>query len=175
MTRGKHGAAAAVRREAHEQEAEIQTYQRKIKELLADLQKTKTALADSERRRKTEVAKAKAQLQEGISPALTVAQNENRTLREERDQATGQYKALKRLWGNFYFKMLDHGKKEHSMTGVEAMEWMLRMLGDEVLDRHTLIDTADFGKHGISAEQMQALQWRRGERHQPGKASEHVD
>src|SRR4249920_1049867 len=98
MTRGKHGAAVAVRREACEQQAEIQTYQRKITELLADLEKTRTALADSERRRKTEVAKAKAQLQEGISPALTVAQRENRTLREERDHAQNEHKEIKRKW-----------------------------------------------------------------------------
>lgn len=175
MARGKHTQAAAVKREAAEQQAEIETYQRKVRELLADLQKTKDALADSERRRKTEVAKAKAQLEAGISPALNVAQRENRTLREERDHARNQYKYIKRNWENVFFKLLDHGKKEHSLTAVEAMEWLFHLMGDHVLEHDTLIDTADFTKHGISAEQMRVIQWRRGERNQPTTASEHVD
>jgi predicted RNase H-like nuclease (RuvC/YqgF family) len=71
MTRGKHGAAAARRREDAEVQAEIAAYQRNVKRLTDENRQLSRDLAEERAQHALDVRTLSAQLDEGLSPELS--------------------------------------------------------------------------------------------------------
>lgn len=95
--RGKHGNAAAIRREVAEHEAEIATYRKRVARLTAEVADLKRKREHEHRAHTGEVRRLKAQVREGIGPGLLVAQREAATLRDERDALAAQLKDMRRI------------------------------------------------------------------------------
>jgi hypothetical protein len=131
MARGKHSQAAAVRREAHEQQAEIGTYQRKIVELLAENKKLKEEAAARSASHQQQIARLAIQIQEGTSPALAVAQKEAGKLREERDHAVRRLRERQKLLDSFMAQLITHALEAHHMNTTEALRFVDDMVGDK--------------------------------------------
>lgn len=120
MTRGKHGQAAHVKREAAEQAAEVGTYQRKVAELTRQVKDAQTELHEVHERYKREMAGLRAQVREAIGPAVSVAQNEAKKMRAERDAAHAQIVVMQKRWEKMLYSVERHGREEHGMGG----SWM---------------------------------------------------
>jgi hypothetical protein len=93
MTKGKYAARAARRREDHDVQAEIGTYQHRVAQLTAEVRDLAGKLAAERDLRKEQTARLTAQLDEGLSPEMAalreqLEQQRQRAARAEADART---------------------------------------------------------------------------------------
>lgn len=156
MTRGKHGQRAENRERA--QNDALAPYQRKVAALTAENKELRAKLRDYQRAQQAVIRRLRAERDEGIAPALTVAQQENLALRENRDILLGKYTHLRRLHTGWQKKMYDHFVATHGLTVDEALAASLS-LGQNAL---SLIDFDEMAKRGISSEAIERVQRAKG-------------
>jgi len=128
MTRGKHGIAAETRRKIESVETSIEVYQRKLRDLIAENRELRARLDAKDERHAREIRALRVQVDEGVSPALRVAQEEARQQRD-RAQAAEQRLAhtMRRRSGEFN-ALMTHFYREHGMRLNDASEHLVKMV-----------------------------------------------
>jgi predicted RNase H-like nuclease (RuvC/YqgF family) len=126
--RGKHGASAQTRHKIQTAEASIESYQHAVRKLTAENKDLKQQLHDQRIAHAQETKRLKAERDEGISPALAVAQRENATLRERVNVAEMKYRHIRKLWDRVREKIQIHFEDVHGELPVESLETFMRLI-----------------------------------------------
>lgn len=130
MARGKYKERGAYKRAAAEAEADLGTYQHRVKKLTEENRALKEKLQQAEQRRQQETRTLKAQRDEGLAPKVQVLQDQARGLRERAERAEREHKEISRRWDNAIWRLADHFTvAPHSLPRHQAMETALGIIG----------------------------------------------
>lgn len=129
--RGKHATAAAIRRDAEAVEATVETYKRHNARLVNENRDLKSRMDQAARIHAAEVRALKAQMNEGLSPEVAALRRTVDRLREERDAARRDAAKTREVQGRAYTNMHRYVMRTQHMTGLEATELMLSMVGPD--------------------------------------------
>ena len=157
MTRGKYGKRAA-NREAAVTDV-LGPYQRKVAELGRKLKEEREHYQREVEALRAQVRKVTAERDEGIGPALTVAQREATKMRDERDAAIQRFQDLDKRYSHLGDELVRYAKNA-GLTAAEALEWF----GYLVEGKAWVLNTLPPGS-ASNAEMVKAIQRARGERH----------
>ena len=153
---------ATNRREALEVEAELSTYQRKIADQAREIKALKEKLATQHDLHAEAMTRVTAERDEGISPMLTVVQQENRKLRDERDGAVARARESQRRWTDLLDRMIVLLSSLAKVSKMEAFEMCMEGAG---LGRDFVVDWSGLGaRHGFSADDLRRIERARGQR-----------
>lgn len=162
MAKGKYGRAAAVRREAAQIEADLDMYQKRIRELTAERKALRSKLAAEQKARRDETKVLRAQRDAGWSPTIQVIQDENARLRTENDRLTRAAKEARRQHDSQFKRLTDHFRDAHKLIGADAAEAAVGILYP-ALEGQTITDLP-VGKNtrALSVERIRQLEWQHG-------------
>lgn len=159
MTRGKNATASAGRRYQAEHDSQIETYQRRVADLVAENKKLTAAIERQRDAHRETVRKLTVQVQEGTSAELAAAVAEVRDLRDERAGMRAERERQDRRVGKFYDNALTWVVANTKMSRIEAVEWALAMQGEE----NVVVDVeGTASKVGLDADRARLLQKARG-------------
>lgn len=161
MTRGKYGPAAQTRRLIDDQQTSIETYQRRVAALTAEVKSLQTKLDEQHRQHSELVRRLKAEIRECASPSLRIAEREAREQRERADAAKQVLAERQRHWLRYLDRLQAHFETPpHSLLPVEAVEAMVELTSGTSMR----IDIDQMRKHGVPPELIERLQQARGQR-----------
>ena len=162
MTRGKHGASAAARKLVGERDQQIEAYQHNIRKLTAENAELKQKLADQQAAHSKTVRVLKAERDEGLSPTLTVLQEENVKLKERLQRSTVIATDYSEEYQKSYGRIVGHFHSAHGLTKLDAIEEAKKLLGYEDDVNMMPSDGRPLAKTDPSG--MRAVQRARGQR-----------
>lgn len=163
MTRGKHGVSAAAKKAVGERDQSIAAYQHHIRRLTSENAELRQKIDDLQDSHSKTVRVLKVERDEGLSPMLKVLQQENVKLKEKVEFLDERMRAIQTGWDNASTKVRIHFMQVHHLTGIEAAEVMLRLIGSE--DLYKITDNPHLHKlNRQHPEAVERIQRARGER-----------
>lgn len=129
MSRGKHGARAANRRAELEAAANVSGLEKKVADLSAENARLKERLTEKDRAHSAQTKHLKQQIIDGASPALGVAEEEARNLREQVKALQAREEARTQQVSRAVTHLGAHFVNEHGFTTTEATEAAVVILG----------------------------------------------
>jgi hypothetical protein len=130
LTKGKHGNRAENR--ARAQEDALAPYKRRVVALNEELARVRQARATEVKALRLELKRARVERNEGIGPALAVAQREAATMRDQRDSARAQQAETIRKHERFMVAVLTQFA-DRGMTDAEAYQLLMDMIGENII------------------------------------------
>jgi hypothetical protein len=98
--KGKHGAAAAVRKEVQARDAEIERYRNAVVRLTKERNEARAALTDAQKRHAAIERELRARLEHLASPQVEALNRELSVAHDERDAVQAAYKNLRNVFNS---------------------------------------------------------------------------
>lgn len=161
MTRGKHGAAAPIRRANDALSADLATYQAKVAKQAGEIRELRKQLAVCQQRYAEDTRALTEQARLGIWPELTAARETIARLKNEINRRDHKQHQVESRTNTLFGRVIDHLKKDHGMDGVEAFETTGQWAGMDagLLWDKRLVEAANAGR--LTREQALTLDKRR--------------
>lgn len=160
MTRGKHSALAASRREQSDHEAEVATYQAALVKKQAEITRLDEALSEAKRVHADRVRELTARLEAGVSTELEAARSEILELREESARLRADRERFQKMWDTAWKRLGEYAQSQLGLKGLAVSEWIGALTGEAFM----IVERYDKKAAAGDPKRLVALQRARGQR-----------